>query len=240
MEDPRGNKVFKKATQTDKFGIASAEFGLADEVNLGYLPSTSADGLGRRAVQSRGDRAELSSATCCRNSKWRVDFAGARQSTATGPAIMSRERSAPITSSGKPVDRAEMTVKASGMDVTQFEVASVQGKTDSRRRLSLRPPAAQIFRRAAAEPGRGAGADRSHGEGFRRTCETRGEPITVSESPLLITAVPEGGTLVPNLENQVFILTSYPDGTPASRRRARPGCRKRASRTRPPTRAASP
>ena len=46
--------------------------------------------------------------------------------------------------------------------------------------------------------------------------ETRGEPITVSESPLLITAVPEGGTLIPNLENQVFILTSYPDGTPAA------------------------
>src|SRR6266567_110880 len=35
IEDSRGNKVFKKATQTDKFGIASAEFGLADEVNLG-------------------------------------------------------------------------------------------------------------------------------------------------------------------------------------------------------------
>src|SRR5260370_35032301 len=35
VEDSRGNKVFKKVTQTDKFGIASAEFGLADEVNLG-------------------------------------------------------------------------------------------------------------------------------------------------------------------------------------------------------------
>ena len=35
VEDSRGNKVFKKATETDKFGIASAEFGLADEVNLG-------------------------------------------------------------------------------------------------------------------------------------------------------------------------------------------------------------
>src|SRR5579864_8828845 len=35
LEDPRGNKVFKKATATDKFGIASAEFALADEVNLG-------------------------------------------------------------------------------------------------------------------------------------------------------------------------------------------------------------
>jgi len=35
LEDSRGNKVFKKATATDKFGIASAEFSLADEVNLG-------------------------------------------------------------------------------------------------------------------------------------------------------------------------------------------------------------
>src|SRR5262249_6716412 len=35
MEDPRGNKVFKKTARTDKFGIASAEFALADEINLG-------------------------------------------------------------------------------------------------------------------------------------------------------------------------------------------------------------
>jgi len=35
LEDSRGNKVFKTATTTDQFGVASAEFGLADEVNLG-------------------------------------------------------------------------------------------------------------------------------------------------------------------------------------------------------------
>src|SRR5579862_725841 len=35
VEDSRGNKVFKKVTQTDKFGIASGEFALAEEVNLG-------------------------------------------------------------------------------------------------------------------------------------------------------------------------------------------------------------
>ena len=45
--------------------------------------------------------------------------------------------------------------------------------------------------------------------------ETRGEPITVSQTSLLVQAIPEGGTLVPHLDNQVFILTSYPDGTPA-------------------------
>ena len=35
VEDSRGNKVFKKITRTDEYGIASAEFALADEVNLG-------------------------------------------------------------------------------------------------------------------------------------------------------------------------------------------------------------
>src|ERR1035438_1362414 len=35
LEDSKGNKVFKKAAKTDRFGVASAEFGLADEVNLG-------------------------------------------------------------------------------------------------------------------------------------------------------------------------------------------------------------
>src|ERR1019366_6885098 len=45
--------------------------------------------------------------------------------------------------------------------------------------------------------------------------ETRGEPIMVSQSPLIVTAVPESGLMVPRLENQVFILTSYPDGQPA-------------------------
>jgi hypothetical protein len=35
VEDSRGNKVFRKMTQTDPYGVASAEFGLADEVNLG-------------------------------------------------------------------------------------------------------------------------------------------------------------------------------------------------------------
>ena len=35
LEDSRGNKVFKKSTTTDKFGVASTDFSLADEVNLG-------------------------------------------------------------------------------------------------------------------------------------------------------------------------------------------------------------
>src|SRR5262249_11238618 len=35
VEDPKGNKVFKRTHKTSEFGIASVDFQLADEVNMG-------------------------------------------------------------------------------------------------------------------------------------------------------------------------------------------------------------
>src|SRR5260370_39671720 len=102
------------------------------------------------------------------------------------------------------------------MDASVFEVGAVQGKTDR--------DGAYHF--DIKLPGYFAGRPLSHGaarvlieatvKDSAGHAETRGEPITVSDSPLLITAVPEGGTLIPSLENQVVILTSYPDGSPAT------------------------
>src|SRR4029450_12105816 len=45
--------------------------------------------------------------------------------------------------------------------------------------------------------------------------EKRSRDILVSKTPILIMAIPESGQLLPGLENRVYILTSYPDGTPA-------------------------
>ena len=116
---------------------------------------------------------------------------------------------------GKPVDSAEVSVKASAMDVTSFEAASTHGKTDADGVYRFDIRLANYF----------AGRPLSHGaarvlieatvKDSASHSETRGEPITVSDTPILLTAIPEGGTLVPHLENQVFILASYPDGSPA-------------------------
>jgi uncharacterized protein YfaS (alpha-2-macroglobulin family) len=217
VEDSRGNKVFKKATQTDEFGIASAEFGLADEVNLGTYHL--------RALVGEGD-APANTAELALNVqryvlpkfKVAVDFADKDHKTKRGyrPGDHVTGTVHANYFFGKPVDDGEITVKASSMDVSVSVVASVQGRTDhdGSFHFDLRLPAyfagrplSQGVARVLVEATVKDSADHS---------ETRGQPITVSESPLLITAVPEGGTLVPNLENQVFILTSYPDGTPAS------------------------
>ena len=211
LEDSRGNKVFRKATQTSKFGIASAEFALADEVNLGtyHLRAVMDEGANHAEVALNVERYVLP------KFKVALDFADkARHGYRPGDHVTGTVRANYFF--GKPVDGAEVTVKASGMDVAQFEAGSVKGETDrdGAYRFDLRLPsyfAGRPLSHGAARVLVEATVKDSAGHS-----ETRGEPIMVSESPLLITAVPEGGTLVPNLENQVFILTSYPDGKPAS------------------------
>lgn len=216
VEDSRGNKVFKRATQTDKFGVASAEFSLADEVNLGTYHV--------RALMGEAD-APTNSAEIALNVeryvlpkfKVAVEFADkdnkAKHGYRPGDHVVGTVHANYFF--GKPVDDAEIEVKASSMDVAIYDVGSSTGKTDTEGtyRFDLKLPmyfAGRAFDHGAARVLIEATVKDSAGHS-----ETRGEPITVSDSPIVVTAVPEGGTLIPNLENQIFILTSYADGKPA-------------------------
>ncbi|MGA2436953.1 MAG: MG2 domain-containing protein [Acidobacteriaceae bacterium] len=217
IEDSRGNKVFKKATETDNFGIASADFSLADEVNLGTYhlralmgdpaaPANTSElalDVERYVLPKFKVAVEFTPA----NGKPKLDYRPGDHVTGTVRANYFF---------GKPVDRAAITVKASSADVEVFDVASASGKTDADGvyHFDLKLPSyfagrplSQGAARALVEAKVTDSADHA---------ETRGEPITISESAMLLTAVPEGGSLVPNIENQVYLLASYPDGTPAT------------------------
>jgi hypothetical protein len=212
LEDSRGNKVFKKFTETDGYGIASAEFSLADEVNLGtYHLRALMDDSNKTETALQVERYVLP------KFKVAVDFAGRDAKTKRGyrPGDHVTGTVRANYFFGKPVDGAEVAVKASALDVSVFDAGSSKGKTDSD----------GAFRFDILLPNYFAGRPLSQGAArvlIEATVkdhaghnESRGEPVTVSESPLLITAVPESGVMVPHLDNQVFILTSYPDGTPA-------------------------
>ena len=216
VEDSRGNKVFKKATQTDKFGIASAEFGLADEVNLGTYHLRALMGESE-APTNTAEIALNVERYVLPKFKVAVDFVGSGSKTKRGyrpgDHITGTVRANYFF--GKPVDDAGITVKASSMDVSVFEAASVQGKTDHDGAYHFDLTLPKYFAGRPLSQGAARVLIEATVKDSAEHAETRGEPITVSESPLIMTAVPEGGTLVPNLDNQVFILTSYPDGTPA-------------------------
>ena len=216
VEDSRGNKVFKKATQTDKFGIASAEFGLADEVNLGTYHLRALMGESG-APTNTAEMALNVERYVLPKFKVAVDFAGhgskAKRGYRPGDHVTGTVRANYFF--GKPVDDAEITVKASSLDVSVYEVASVQGKTDHDGAYHFDLTLPKYFAGRPLSQGAARALIEATVKDSAEHAETRGEPITVSESPLIMTAVPEGGTLVPNLDNQVFILASYPGGTPA-------------------------
>ena len=217
LEDSRGNKVFKKSTITDKFGIASAEFSLADEVNLGTYhlralmddaasPSNTAEAslnVERYVLPKFKVAVEFTE----KDGKPERDYRPGDHVTGTVRANYFF---------GKPVDHAEITVKASSLDVSVFEAASTTGKTnsDGAYRFDLKLPA--YFAGRALSQGAARALIEATVTDSAAHAETRGEPVTISESPLLIIAVPEGGALIPHIENQVFVLTSHPDGTPVS------------------------
>lgn len=216
LEDSRGNKVFKKATETDEFGVASTEFGLADEVNLGTYHL--------RALMGEAD-APTNTAEIALNVdryvlpkfKVAVEFSenGQKQKRGYRPGDHVTGTVRANYFFGKPVDSAEVSLKASAMDVALFEAASAQGKTDSDGTYHFDLTLPKYFAGRPLNQGMARVLIEATVKDSAGHAETRGQPITVSDSPLLITAVPEGGTLVPNLENEVFVLTSYPDGTPA-------------------------
>jgi uncharacterized protein YfaS (alpha-2-macroglobulin family) len=212
LEDSRGNKVFRRITQTDSYGLASAEFGLAEEVNLGTYHL--------RAVLENASPAEIALQVeryVLPRFKVAVELTGKESSNKRGyrPGDHVTGTVRANYFFGKPVNGAEIEVKASGMDIAQFDAGRFQGRTDDDGtfRFDLRLP--DYF----------AGRPMSHGavqvlveatvKDTAGHTESRSEPIVVSESPILITVVPEGGTLIPGVENQIYVLTSYADGTPA-------------------------
>jgi uncharacterized protein YfaS (alpha-2-macroglobulin family) len=216
LEDSRGNKVFKKNTATDSFGIASAEFSLADEVNLGTYhlralmddsaaPSETAE-LALNVERYVLPKFKVALEFTEKDGKPRRDYRPGDHVTGTVRANYFF---------GKPVDHAEIIVKAESMDVAVFDAASATGKTDSdgTYKFDLTLPA--YFAGRPLSQGAARALIEATVKDSAAHSETRGEPVTISQSQLLLTAVPEGGTLIPHLDNQVFVLSSYPDGTPA-------------------------
>ena len=216
LDDSRGNKVFRKLTQTDPYGLASAEFGLADEVNLGTYHLRAILSNTAEAPQTTSEIALQVDRYVLPRFKVAVELSGkdnkSKRGYRPGDQITGTVRANYFF--GKSVD-GEVTVKASGFDVDHFEAGTSAGRTDSDGSFhfnihlpdyfagrSLNQGAARVLIEASVKDGAGH-------------TESRGESVTVSESPLLINIVPEGGSLVPGLENRVYVLTSYPDGTPA-------------------------
>lgn len=217
VEDSRGNKVFKKLTQTDAYGVASAEFGLADEVNLGTYHLRALMDAGAGGAPNTAEIALNVERYVLPKFKVAVEFAGknahAKRGYRPGDHVTGTVRANYFF--GKAVDGAEITIKGSVMDVAMADAGSSHGKTDGDGAYKFDFKLPDYFAGLPLNQGTARVLIEATVKDSAGHAETHGEPVTVSQSSLVLTAIPEGGTLIPNLENQVFVLANYPDGTPA-------------------------
>src|SRR5262249_15861296 len=164
--------IFKKATRTSAYGVASAEFTLAEEVNLGtyHLRAIMEDSPAELALNV--ERYVLP------KFKIAIEFTGShKHGYRPGDHVTGPLRANYFF--GKPVEHGEVSVKGTAVDVAQFDAGSVKGTTDADGawRFDLTLPnyfagrplsqgAARVLIEAAVKDGA------AHSE-------TRGEPITV-------------------------------------------------------------
>lgn len=204
VSDAKGNKVFKQASRTNEFGIASAEFQIADEVNMGRYTL--------RAILG-GDEAEKT-VTVSRYvlPKFKVAVSTDRGYYLPGERVEGKVQADYFF--GKPVSSGQVAVSVKTFDVEFTELQRIEGRTDEN----------GTFEFECSLPRHFVGQPLEQGKAFLQfdvkvtdQAEHSEEAVhtsSVAASHLMVNAVPEAGRLIPGVENIIYVLTSLPTGAP--------------------------
>jgi hypothetical protein len=215
--DAKGNKVFKKEEKTDKFGIISCNFSLASECLMGDYKI--------RAVLADADNPNAAPVTAEKDvtvkryvlPKFKIAFSTDKQFYRPGETVKGEIQADYFF--GKPAARAEVQVKVSKFDVEWSPIEQLVGQADAKGHYSFELKLPDHFVGQPFEQGnarvRFDVTVRDEAEHTENVTQTR----TVAKDAINIFAIPESGRLVPNLEQNVFVMTTYPDGSPAPKTR---------------------
>ncbi len=206
VADGKGNKVFKKFVETSEYGIVSAEFQLADEVNEGAYTITGI--LGDQTAE------KVVTVKQYVLPKFKVEIETDRDYYMPGDEITGTIDSRYFF--GKPVAEGAVNVKASCFDVGFHEFDTYEGKTDEEGKCSFELTVPEKL--VAQESFKGTamvqlevkvkdGADHE---------EEKYHMIHVAQHPIQMDVVPESGTVIAGVENSFYLLASYPDGSAAT------------------------
>jgi uncharacterized protein YfaS (alpha-2-macroglobulin family) len=205
VEDAKGNKVFRKTCAASKFGIASADFDLASEVNMGAytVRATLESGTAERKVEVK--RYVLP--------KFKVTATTDRKYYLPGEKVTGKVQADYFF--GKPVSGGNVMVKCSTFVVDQQQFAELAGKTDETGLHKFEFDLPDYLVGQPLEQGKAVVlmdvtvADKAEHE------ETVSASVPVAKEPIQLLIVPESGKIVPGVDNLLYLSASYPDGAPA-------------------------
>jgi len=208
VEDARGNKVFKKAQTASQFGIVAATFQLADEINFGDYRV--------RAVLGNHTAEKTVAVRKYVLPKFKLALKTDRDYYLPGETVQGRVQADYFF--GQPVAGGEVKIVASTFDVGLSRFAEIKGRTDEHGTFEFEEKLPDHFVGLPLEQGKAfAQFDVTVTDGAEHQ-ETLTHTTPIAPDHLSIVAIPESGEVVPKVENCFYLMTTYPDGTPAHTR----------------------
>ena len=205
VSDPKGNKVFKESRKSSAFGIASADFVLASELNLGRYEIRAIAGAvtTERTVEIKNYVLP----------KFKIHIATDKSYYLPGQTVAGTVQASYFF--GKPVSDAMVKLTAATMQEKPVVISEAQGRADSGGKYSFQfvlpdflvgmpQKKEQAFLDLTAEIADSA-----------QHVEQTTLSLSVAKSELELAAIPEAGVFVPGVVNFLYVLTEYPDGRPA-------------------------
>jgi hypothetical protein len=205
VEDAKGNKVFKREYRTSEYGVASVDFQLADEVNMGDYRVRALLGQHQADKTVAVKRYVLP--------KFKTELTADKRFYLPKETLHAELQADYFF--GKPVANSKIKVTASTFDVQFKEFQTWEGKTDAHGHAKFDIKLPDYF----------VGQPLQKGDAFVRLeakvtdtadhSETIQRSYTVSDQPIRVSLIPESGRLVPGMENRIYAAAIYPDGSPA-------------------------
>jgi hypothetical protein len=204
VADAKGNKVYRQTADTSEYGVASWTFQLADEVNHGNYKITA----------SLGDTSSEKTVVVKPYVLPKFKLSATPDETFYRPGQRVSGQVEAAYFFGKAVDGGQVQLAGWVYDVERRQVLDLSGTTD----------ADGTFPFAFDLPDHFVGGLESGVADFiLEVAVTDGAAhteqvsirIPVAQQGILVEAVPESGEFKPQLENILYLLTAYPDGTPA-------------------------
>ena len=213
VRDPSGALLLAEERQTSDFGIAATDFVLPDDAAFGpYQVRATLDDTVSELTVTLGE-APLPN--------YRVDVVADAPYYLPGDLVTGEVSAGYFF--GKPVANATVGLRLLGdklgADLAAGEqrlfVREMRGETDENGNFTFQFELPELGAEAFNEQGLLQLALEATVTDASGDTQFGWQTLSMARQPILIDVVPEGGTLRTGVENILYVLTSYPDGSPA-------------------------
>ncbi|MBN1774767.1 MAG: hypothetical protein JXB32_26145, partial [Deltaproteobacteria bacterium] len=206
IEDAKGNKLFRKTSNTSAQGVVSLDFPIASQVNTGAW-KVSLTNAGGTALAEKSVTVEHYVLP-----KFQVGVTFDRPYYAPGEVISGTVDARYFF--GKPVAGGRVKVEAAVFDVERHVFAELTGTTDDDGIYGFEVRLPAVLAGSELEAGNARVMLDTTVTDTADHEQTDHGSVVVAKDPIALLLLPESGRLAPRLENVLWVAAARPDGSP--------------------------